>query len=151
MTTFLNIIQETSVRKVIETLSIIDEKNKASIERGVKQVAQLWQISDGKDKEFIQFCKKYYYPDSKQKEEIFLKISEYLESINGHFNEMTLRLQRHIHENTGVLQNIDELFASYSPNAHLAEDLYTNKIAFIIVLNFPKLTLSEKEQLGKNR
>lgn len=151
MITCSNVIKEISIRKVIETLSAIDKKNKILIERGVKQVAQLWQISDGEDKEFIQFCKKHYYSDSNQKKSLFFKISEYLEAINGHFNEMSLRLQRHIHENTGALQDIDKLFASYSPNTHLSEDLYTNKIAFLIILNFPKLTLNEKEKLGENR
>ncbi|GMO34807.1 MAG: hypothetical protein Pg6B_05060 [Candidatus Azobacteroides pseudotrichonymphae] len=145
------VIQETSIKKVVKTLSTIDEKKNVLIEQGVKQVAKLWRISDGRNKEFIEFCKKHYYSDPKQREELFLRISKYLEAINGHFNEMSLRLQYHIHEDTGALQNIDELFASYNPNAHLTEDLYTNKIAFIIVLNFPKLTLNEKEQLGRNR
>lgn len=146
-----NAIQEISIKKAIKILIAIDANNQKLIEQGVKQVARLWKVSDGTDTEFIQFCKKHYFYDSKQKKDFFLKISEYLEAINGHFNEMLLRLQHHIHENTGPLHNIDKLFASYSPDAHLIEDLYTNKIAFIIVLNFPKLTLDEKEKLGKTR
>ncbi|MDR2520543.1 MAG: hypothetical protein LBC54_01125 [Bacteroidales bacterium OttesenSCG-928-I14] len=144
-------IKETTIKEAIKTLLLIDKNNKELIELGVKQVAQLWELTDGEDDEFIIFCKKNYYSDLEEKKKFFFKTSEYLEAINGNFNGMLFRLQRHIHENTEPLQYIDKLFSSYSPDSHLSEDLYKSKIAFIIILNFPRLTLDEKEKLGDNR
>ncbi len=139
------------IDKVIAALSSKNTQNKTAIEKSVKQIAKLWQESDGTNEEFTQFCLNNYIFDPKEKEQVFLKISEYLEAINGHFNEMSLQLQRHVHEATGPLLRIDEQFAAYNPGTHLSDDLYANKIAFLIVLNFPELSLTEKESLGKDR
>ena len=64
---------------------------------------------------------------------------------------MSLRLQKNLQLDNGPLHPIDEKFGSYSPSSHLSDDLYNNKIAFIIALNFPHLTLEEKEALGTDR
>jgi len=144
-------ITSESVEKVINELSSRDSLNKPSIEKSVKQVAKLWQETDGTNEDFVQFCLGNYIANPTEKEQTFLKISEYLESIDGNFNEMSLRLQRNVHEPTGPLLNIDEQFAAYNPATHLSDDLYANKIAFLIVLNFPELSLSEKEALGNDR
>lgn len=52
---------------------------------------------------------------------------------------------------TGPLHAIDEKFGAYSPGAHLTDDLYASKIGFMIALNFPKVSLEEKEALGNDR
>ena len=140
-----------SVEKVINELAAKDSLNKFSIEKSVKQVAKLWQETDGTNAEFVQFCLNNYIADPKEKEQVFLKISEYFEAINGNFNQMSLQLQRNVHEPTGPLLSIDEQFAAYNPATHLEEDLYANKIAFLIALNFPELSLNEKDALGKDR
>ena len=144
-------ITSESVEKVVSELLSKDDSNKMMIEKSIKQLAKLWLDSDGTNEEFVKFCLDNYISCPKEKEQIFLKISEYLEAINGNFNEMSLRLQRNVHEPTGPLLNIDEQFAAYNPAAHFSDDFYANKLAFLIVLNFPELSLSEKESLGKNR
>lgn len=138
------------VQRTIEALAA-NSSDKPAIEKGVAQVARLWQPADGDDAAFEAFCKKNYLADPDEKYEVFLKISDYLEAINGHYNEMSLRLQKNLHQDTGPLHSIDELFGSYSPSTHLSDDLYNNKIAFIIALNFPHLSLAEKEALGNDR
>ncbi len=40
------------------------------------------------------------------------------------------------------------MFGNYSVTSHLSDDFYSNKIAFIVALNFPYYTLEEKESLG---
>jgi len=144
-------IASESIEKVINELSSKDSLNKSSIEKSVKQVAKLWQETDGTNEGFIQFCLNNYITAPAEKEQTFLKISEYLEAIYGNFNQMSLQLQRNVHESTGPLLHIDEQFAAYNPATHLNDDLYANKIAFLIALNFPELSLNEKEALGKDR
>ena len=38
---------------------------------------------------------------------------------------------------------VDELFAGYDPGAHLTDDFFTNRLAFVALLNFPLTTLEE--------
>jgi hypothetical protein len=139
-----------AIDRIVDSLSAKDKSNKFLIEKGVKQIARLWREQDGTEAEFIQFCTDNYI-DHKEKETVFLKISDYFEAINGHFNEMTLQLQRPVQEATGTLLPVDERFSAYSPNSHLSDDFYANKLAFYIALNFPQLTLEEKDKLGTDR
>lgn len=144
-------IQPSIVKATIDELIAKDAKNQAGITKGVEQVARLWQTSDGDEQAFQTFCRENYLSDPAEKDQVFLKISEYIEGINGNFNEMVLCLQRNLNLDTGPLHAIDEKFGSYSPSSHLMDDLYANKIGFIIALNFPQLTLKEKEALGNDR
>ena len=139
------------VTSTIEELAAKDGKNQAGIAKGVNQVARLWQSADGDDQAFKSFCLENYISDPAEKEQVFLKVSEYLEGIYGNFNEITLCLQRNLSLETGPLHAIDEKFGAYSPGSHLTDDLYANKIGFIIALNFPKVSLEEKEALGNDR
>ncbi|WP_430438211.1 hypothetical protein [Parabacteroides goldsteinii] len=144
-------IDPSVIQSTISMLTSRDNSNKQSIEKGVSQVARLWLETDGDEKAFRSFCEDNYIADPDEKYQVFLKISDYLEGISGHFNEMSLRLQKNLQLDNGPLHPIDEKFGSYSPSSHLSDDLYNNKIAFIIALNFPHLTLEEKEALGTDR
>ena len=144
-------ISQSVVKQTIRTLSAKDANNQVGIEKGVCQVASLWQTADGTDQDFQKFCETNYIADPKDKEQVFLKISDYMEGINGYYNQMTLRLQHNVHLTTGTLYPIDEMFAAYSPAAHMTDDFFMNKIAFVVMLNFPHLTLAEKEALGNDR
>lgn len=144
-------IQPSVVNATIEQLAAKDSKNRTNIAKGVEQVARLWNETDGSEEEFQAFCLANYVADPAVKENFFLRVSDYLEGIQGNFNEMSLCLQRNLQLDTGPILPIDEMFGAYSPSAHLTDDLYSNKIAFHIALNFPELSLSEKEALGSDR
>jgi hypothetical protein len=145
------VISPQAIEQVITNLSEKDNANHALIEKGVKQVARLWQASDGDEETFIRYCQDNYIANPVEKEQVFLKISDYLEAIWGHFNEMSLQLQRNVHEETGPMYDVDEAFAAYNPGTHVSDDFYDNKLAFFIALNFPALSLEEKEALGNDR
>lgn len=144
-------IQPSVVKTTVEQLASKDKENRTNISKGVEQVARLWNETDGSEQEFQAFCLENYVSDPAVKEQVFLKVSDYMEGISGYYNQMYLRLQRNLNLDTGPLLPIDEKFGSYSPNAHLTDDLYSNKIGFIIALNFPELSLEEKEALGDDR
>lgn len=144
-------IQPSVVKTTVEQLASKDKENRTNISKGVEQVARLWNETDGSEQEFQAFCLENYVSDPAVKEQVFLKVSDYMEGISGYYNQMYLRLQRNLNLDTGPLLPIDEKFGSYSPNAHLTDDLYSNKIGFIIALNFPELSLAEKEALGNDR
>ncbi|WP_289053639.1 hypothetical protein [Carboxylicivirga marina] len=114
--------------------------------RGVKHAASLWRNVDGTEAEFQAFCEAYFIADEMQKELMFNKVSRNLEILYGHFNKISLDLQRPLHEPMGDIIDIDKAFGGFSAGSHLTSDLYRNKLAFNIALNFPYYTLTEKEQ-----
>ncbi|HAN00682.1 MAG TPA: hypothetical protein DCQ26_18970 [Marinilabiliales bacterium] len=120
------------------------------IQKGVTHAGSLWRAADGTAKEFSQFCMKNYFSASDEKKNIYLKLEQYLETINGHFTLMGIGLNKNVTLNNGPLAEVDKLFASYNAAAHWMDDLYKNKIAFVIALNFPYYSLNEKESLGQN-
>jgi len=123
---------------------------KLPIQKGVRHVADLWTAADGNADEFIGFCKVNFLADPKSKILLFEKLSFYLESLGGHFNKITLDLRRNVDLDNGELLDVDKTFSGYSVGAHLQDDLYQNKIAFVVALNFPYFSLEEKEREGKN-
>ena len=149
-------VAQANVNKAVEDATVAElsrkyPDHKEGISRGVHQVARLWDQRDGEDADFSQFCINNYISDPAIRDSFFLKVSEYLENIYGYYNEMLLGLQRNVHLDTGELLNIDKRFGAYNPMAHLTDDLYANKIAFMVAINFPQLSLSEKEALGNDR
>nr|WP_319400024.1 hypothetical protein [uncultured Carboxylicivirga sp.] len=118
--------------------------------RGVKHVASLWRNVDGTEDEFKSYCVTHFIADAKEKAQSFEKISRNIEILQGHFNKISLDLQRPLQEPMGEVFDIDKAFGGYSANAHFIEDMYRNKIAFTIALNFPYYSLKEKEKLGKD-
>lgn len=120
------------------------------IERGIRHTASIWWPTDGSPEDFIAFCENNFIADSAVLDQLFTKVSKHIETLYGHFNWMMLKLQEPVHLKFGDILPIDEMFSGYNPGAHLQNDLYANKIAFVIALNFPYYSLAEKEELGKN-
>lgn len=120
----------------------------AMIEKGVRHTASLWRDEDGTKDEFVEFVTANYIADQSKRKDIFLKISKYLESLYGNMNEITIDLKKVLDESGGTIDEIDRMFGNYSVGSHLQSDFYSNKIAFVIALNFPYYTLDEKEKLG---
>jgi hypothetical protein len=48
----------------------------------------------------------------------------------------------------GPVLPFDELFAGYDPAAHVVDDFFNNKLAFVVLLNFPLTTLEERLSEG---
>ena len=141
-------IGETIKSKVINELTSKFPANKEEIIKGVNQVTNFWQESDGDAQEFENFCYENFLSDPILRESYFYKISSALESIFGHYNAMSLELRRTVDLDIGEILPIDLIFASYDASSHLSEDFFKNKIAFIILLNFPNYSLSEKTNLA---
>ena len=124
--------------------------NAAMVEKGVSHIASLWRESDGTSEEFVKFCAENFISTAADKEASFKRFSEYLESLYGHFNKLSLDMQENVTLQKGELLPIDSQFAAYNPGSHLMNDLYENKIAFIVALNFPYYSTEEKNTSGPN-
>ena len=111
---------------------------------GVQQAAFFWTSKDGSKEEFSNFCKTNALKTQDELENTFYKISNYFEVLRGHYNKISLDLKETLHLNKGEIMPIDMMFGSYEASAHLTDDLFENKIAFYILLNFPFHSLESK-------
>ncbi|MBP5710056.1 MAG: hypothetical protein J6W84_03665 [Bacteroidales bacterium] len=144
-------IDEKQVKGTIEACKAkfgTDKDFKDRLERGVTQTAALWTANDGTPAEFQKFCLDNFVADDSELERMATQIEQNLESIFGCFNKMSVDLSLPIHTDGPEPTKLDEMFGAYSPSAHFQDDMFEQKIAFVIVLNFPFYTLEEKITAG---
>ena len=142
-------IDEATVKTAIESVRTAQPGSDLFLlEKGVKHAASLWRPEDGTADDFSAFVSANYLADHAKRRSVFLKISDYFESLSGNMNEVTLDLRRVLDLSVGEIDDIDRMFGNYSVGSHVQSDFYANKIAFVIALNFPYFTLAEKEDLG---
>ena len=120
------------------------------IETGVEQVAQLWREQDGGADEFQAFCLQYFISDPDTLNATFQRFQHNLEIMYGHNHEINRELSAPLEVVLDPLLPVDALFAEYNPFAHLQDDLFQNKLAFVVLLNFPIYALNAKLELGEN-
>src|SRR5439155_1194648 len=70
-------------------------------------------------------------------------------SIDGHMHEIERDFRRQSDLDIGSIRRFDQTLAAYDPGAHVSDDLFANKLAFVILLNFPLTTLDERRQKGE--
>src|SRR5205085_1525686 len=71
------------------------------------------------------------------------RFSAAFEQIDGHMLEIGRALKSWNELELGTQMEVDQRFAALDPSAHLSEDLYSVKLAFVALLNFPLPTLAE--------
>ncbi len=118
------------------------------IEKGLKQVQAFWRKEDGTPEEFIEFVKTHFISDSVLLQKTLTRYEKQMESVYGHMAEIGRDLLEPLHVDIGPMLPVDYLFANYAPDAHVTEDLFKTKIAFVALLNFPLYSLQERLALG---
>jgi hypothetical protein len=126
------------------------EGQQPRIERGLAQAARLWRNMDGDEMAFQQFALENFIPDSDVKllDATFDRFEFALEQIDGHNNEIGRELRHWSELDVGPMIPIDRIFAAFEPAAHLTDDLFASKAAFVVLLNFPLTTLDERVKHG---
>ncbi|MGZ8711094.1 MAG: hypothetical protein ACXW28_12805, partial [Thermoanaerobaculia bacterium] len=119
-------------------------------ERGVRQVAKLWREDDGDAAAFGSFVQQHFAPDEAQRDAMFRRLDGLHEQMDGSLLGMLLAFRWQTDLDLGPVEPYDELFAAYDPGAHVNDDFFANKIAFVVLLNFPLTTLEERLTAGDN-
>lgn len=119
------------------------------IERGVNQAASFWQKADGSETDFVEICKLYSAKNAEERHEIFNRFETNFELLLGGYNKMNVGLKIPLHVAEGNILPIDRIFGGYSPGSHLSDDFFANKLAFVVIVNFPFYSLKEKTALGE--
>lgn len=143
-------IPDARVEAVIKQLKdSLGEPHAFRIERGVQQVADLWRDQDGTPDNFSVFCSTSFVSDTEQLSQLFNILERNFEVIYGYYHKMDVMLKAPLQLEGPEITPVDMMFGGYNASAHLADDLYANKIAFLTALNFPFYTLEEKTKLGE--
>lgn len=132
-----------------ELVAQFGEAQRARIHRGLTQVADRWRLDeDGDAGAFSSFVREQFAGTPAALDLLFARFERNLELIFGHGLEVTRQLSVPLHVEEGEIAPFDELFAGWSPTAHVLDDLFANKLAFVALLNFPLTSLAEREREG---
>jgi hypothetical protein len=141
--------QETMQKLENELVAKYGEAQRVRAQRGMRQVAQFWRTEDGDEAAFANVVRTYFAGDQQTLDALFDRLQFVLESIGGHMTEIARDLQWQSDLDLGPVYPFDELLAGYAPSAHINDDFFANKTAFVVLLNFPLTTLEERLTQGE--
>jgi hypothetical protein len=124
------------------------EGQRERIRRGLKQVAEFWRPEDGDAECFEQFVFNNFAGTQEAVDTIFGRFEHLLEQLEGHMHEIVREFRQQADLDRGPLLPLDETFTGYDPSAHVLDDFFENKLAFVVLLNFPLTTLEERLSAG---
>ncbi len=122
----------------------------ARLVKGMDQVAGFWREEDGGAEVFEDFVRNNFAGEENTLDDLFNRWEFLLESIYGHMGEIRMAMGRYADLDIGQMYDIDRVTASYSASAHIADDFFSNKLAFTVLLNFPLTTLEERLTDGES-
>ncbi len=125
------------------------ESQQTRIQQGLSQIANFWCTEDGSEAVYEDFVRTNFAGDQATLDVMFNRFENLLEQLNGHMNEIGLAFRQQSELDLGPIYSFDETFAAYSPDAHITDDFFKNKLAFIVLLNFPLTTLNERLTSGE--
>lgn len=134
-----------SVAKLkLELVAKYGDAQRDRIGRGLQQVADYWRPEDGNAAAFEDFVRSNFAGDQGTLDTMFGRFEELLEQLGGHMHEISRAFRQQADLDRGPILPFDEMFAGYDPSAHVIDDFFQNKLAFVVLLNFPLTTLNER-------
>ena len=124
-------------------------KQQQRIQRGLQQVLARWRAEDGDGNTLLRFVVKHFISNEEALSATFAHLQYSMEMLDGHHNEIDREISRYQSLDGGPVRPVDGLLAAYSPGAHVLEDMFRSKIAFVVLLNFPLTTLQQRLGDGK--
>ena len=131
-----------------ELVARYGESQRVRVRRGLKQVSERWRDADGGPSDFEAFVRANFAGEPAAADTVFARFEHLLEQAYGHLQEIHREFRSHVDLDAGPIAPYDEIFAGCSPFAHLHDDLFDNKLAFVVLLNFPLTTLAERSAEG---
>jgi hypothetical protein len=132
-----------------ELVAKYGEAQRARLQRGVRQVAQFWRAEDGDQAAYEDLIRTHFAGDPATLDALFNRMQFVFESVGGHMAEIARDLRWQSDLDLGPVLPFDEILAGYDPSAHINDDFFQNKMAFVILLNFPITTLEQRLTEGE--
>jgi hypothetical protein len=133
-----------------ELVATHGEEQRARAQKGLDQVASFWREQDGGREAFEAFVRRNFAGDVESVDVMFSRFEKLLEQLDGHSLEILLAFREQSDLDLGPIQPFDEIFAAYDPSAHVMDDFFENKLAFVVLLNFPLSSLSQRLDEGES-
>jgi hypothetical protein len=118
------------------------------IRLGLRQVAERWWPSDGTAEELQAFAEEHFIADPEALAETLRHLEYALEQLDGSTNLADRELARFQDLDQTPQEPVDGLLAAFAPSAHLNDDLFASRVAFVGLLNFPITSLDERVREG---
>jgi hypothetical protein len=142
--------EDAGVGAVVDALvQMHGEASRERAARGVRQAAAYWRADDGTFDEFQAFCREHFLADPAALDAMFARYRKNLEALAGHEVAMTRALREEMDLDLTAPLPVDVLFATLNPFDHLAEDVFSTKVAFTALLNFPQVELTAARDLSR--
>jgi hypothetical protein len=141
-------IQSSCSKLTAELAARHGDAQRPRIERGLRQVAEFWREEDGDATAFEEFVRANFAGDQPTLDTIFNRLEHMLEQLGGHMHEINREFRQQLDLDLGPLLPLDELIGGYDPSAHVVDDFFQNKLAFVVLLNFPLTTLDDRLKHG---
>jgi len=134
-----------SMRKLkTELLEKYGQAQKPRLSSGLHQVMEFWRPEDGDAATFESFVRTNFAGDQESLDTMFMRFQRLLEQLDGHMHEISREFATQQDLDLGPIRSYDEVFGGYDASAHVIDDFFQNKLAFIVLLNFPLTTLDER-------
>jgi len=124
------------------------EGQRQRVQRGLKQAAAFWRAGDGTPAAFEAFVRAQFAGDSKALDALFTRLEFVLESYFGHALEVGRDFRWHTELDLGPVLPVDEILSGFDAGAHFVDDAFANKLAFVVLLNFPLSNLEVRLKEG---
>ena len=131
-----------------ELLAQYGAAQKARLSTGLHQVMAFWRPEDGDAAAFESFVRTNFAGDRESLDTMFHRYQRLMEQLDGHMHEISREFATQQDLDLGPIRSYDEIFGGYDPSAHVIDDFFQNKLAFIVLLNFPLTTLEERIHEG---
>src|SRR5262245_24460819 len=115
---------------------------------GATQVAARWFPDDGDEKAYAAFCVENFLAGEPALSEAFDRFEAVLEQVDGHLLEVRRMLLTPQDLDTGPVSALDQRLGDLDLSAHVDDDLFKTRVAFLALLNFPVRTLADALREG---
>ncbi|MCI0602416.1 hypothetical protein L0156_05330 [bacterium] len=120
------------------------ESSRNRIQQGLRQASEYWRDTDGDWAAFEEFVRNNFIADQRNLDETFKRLEFAFEALLGHLHEINVAFRQQSDLNAGPILPVDEILGAFDPYAHINDDFFANKLAFIALMNYPLTTLDQR-------
>jgi hypothetical protein len=141
-------LKDSSSKMEKELIAKYGDSQRARLQRGLHQVSEFWRAEDGDAAGFEDFVRTNFAGDQATLDTMFNRLERLLEQLGGHMHEINREFRQQSDLDLGSVLPFDEIIGGYDPSAHVLDDFFHNKLAFVVLLNFPLTTLDQRLKDG---
>ncbi len=141
-------IKASAAKLETELVAKYGEPQRSRVQLGLHQAVEFWRAGDGDAAVFEDFVRTNFAGDQATLDTMFSRLQSLLEQLGGHMHEIDREFRQQSDLDVGPVLPFDEILAGYDSSAHVVDDFFQNKLAFVVLLNFPLTSLDQRLKNG---